>query len=465
MNPLLLLALGVALQPGPAAPNGALVRKAVMMPARVGGTPSQEDTASLRGVERALAEALARHGNLHILTQTEIAALLSQEQQSQLLGCEAESCMAEIADALGAEVTVLTQVDVTPGLWSLRCALVDRRSALTLRRAAVKARDLDGLLQSVDVVARQLGSGVLHTLEDPRLAARLGTSDAGLTQLRAQAAAADEDVTTRWTELLIQRNRESSALALAQGGLWIAAGLLAVLGGATAAMAYSYFTVATPPAKQDVLTVGLGYGYGQPLTDTGGRLRFPWAAAVVAMLAPVPLWLAAVGTGVAALVLGVVDRLNLGRIPVQRSGCCRDEEKIKAATAPTLAQRLAPVAAALGGGVALLGVVSFAACGNPVTQVAALVVPLAVARGLRLLLAPAGVAVPPFPTSTLGPRVSVTPDSYSLAHALLVAGFLLSVPAVVVPLAALTFLHAILLIRHERSDILDAEAAPASAAR
>ena len=173
MNPLLLLALGVALQPGPAAPNGALVRKAVMMPARVGGTPSQEDTASLRGVERALAEALARHGNLHILTQTEIAALLSQEQQSQLLGCEAESCMAEIADALGAEVTVLTQVDVTPGLWSLRCALVDRRSALTLRRAAVKARDLDGLLQSVDVVARQLGSGVLHTLEDPRLAARL----------------------------------------------------------------------------------------------------------------------------------------------------------------------------------------------------------------------------------------------------------------------------------------------------
>ncbi len=359
-----LLALLVVAQ----APSGALARpqRAVVAPLRLGPHPSPDATGARDLVEHTLADALARHATFQLLTRNDVSALLGKAAQEQLSGCDAESCLAEVADALDADVLVAGSFTVTPGLWNLQVSLIQRRTAAVVRRAGVRSRTLESLLASVDLVARQLCGGGAVDLKDPNLVARLGTTPQGARELEAATQRAPhQDATRTWSDVIISHNRESRTLALAQGGLLLVSGvsfLLAV-----------------------VINAALVYAVGRlPRLPDGG----PPLAYASSMLVPLPLLLVSVAALVTALVLLTVDSTNPGRLLVDRRGCCRDEELIRDAQEPGALDRLGPVMAATG---TLLGAGAPAAGG---LIFMGLVVVLSIAR--------AGETLPPetFPSAT-----------------------------------------------------------------
>ncbi|MEW5855334.1 MAG: hypothetical protein AB2A00_41555 [Myxococcota bacterium] len=331
------LAATVLLQ-APASPT---TERAVILPVR-SATSSPEVRAALPGIERALADALGRHASFHVISRSEVAAMVGRAAQAQLEGCDAESCVAEIADALGADLSVVTVLDVTPGLWSLQTSLIQRKTASLVRRAGVKARSLDALMASLDVVGRQLAQGSRVSADDPRLAQRLGTDAATADALRARLhEQPDVDLSETWTDLVIERNRESDVLAALQGALLTVGGLGMCLAGGVQGMTACVYTYSTV-LPGNVEAVGL-----------------PLYTGTAFVLLPAPCWISALATLPMALVVAAVDAADRGRLPVSRDGCCRDEERIREAEAPGWGRRLAPVLATAGGLLALLTPVVF----------------------------------------------------------------------------------------------------------
>lgn len=318
--------------------------RAVVMPVRVVESAGADVTLAAQSLERALTDALGRHAAFHVLSRAEIGAMVGKAAQAQLMGCDAESCLTELADALGAELVVSSRLDVTGGYWHAQSALFDRRTMQAIRRAAIKARSLDALLASADQLGRQLAQGSRISLDDPQLAQRLGTDARGMEALRERRKRApDEDLVSAWTATVRARNGESGRLALAQGGLVLLGSLVLLAGGCATGVTAAYFENL----------------FGA--IHASGEQVFPWLAAVIAMVTPLPFLLGGAGIAAALIALGTVDALDVGRIPVAREGCCRDEDLVQEEEGWSVPRRVAPMLASLGALVALFTPCAF--CG------------------------------------------------------------------------------------------------------
>ncbi len=324
--------------------------RALLLPLRLSTNAPQAVRSSAPVVEQALQQALDRHGTFHLLSKQEVKELATRAMQDQMMGCDAESCMAEVADALGASFLIMAQLDQVGGLWEFSGSVLERQKARVVRRASVRARNLDAVLESVDQVARQLCGGSKVALDDPRLMDRLATNEAGRDALKQAAAATPEaDVSTLWTNVVVEHNAESETLALTEGGLVLASGVVLVLGTMVGTPLSNYASTAAVFMGPDG---DLVYRNGNP--PTPGGYVFPAVLLVVSYL---PGILAAGVAGVlllAAVAVGAVDMMDRGRLVVGRRGCCRDEARIRAAEKPGWGRRLAPFVAAAGGAAALL---------------------------------------------------------------------------------------------------------------
>ncbi|MEW5849125.1 MAG: hypothetical protein AB2A00_09930 [Myxococcota bacterium] len=417
---------------GAAAPTSQRARLLVL-PVQVVGPANDETVTVARGLERSLTSAMARHSGMEVLGRTELAALLSAEARSELAGCDATNCVAEVGDALGAELAVVSQLGQVEGLWSLQCTLVERRGAQARRRSAVRARSLDGLLQSVEPVARHLSAGSSLSLADPKARERLGTDERGL-QLLKEAAARDpeRDVAALWTDVIIRHNRESQLLALAEGGLLLAGGMTFILWAGVFGSTQTLYTTVTPQIVSREWDDVVAPSVVPPRSrmDDQGRVPYPWLMAVTALLLPLPLLVAAHAAGAGALALALVDAQDRGRVPVSAQGCCRDELEVREAARPGAGHRAAAVLAALGG---------FAALGAPACY-CAVVIPC-----FRLWPSDA----------VLGPTVALAPDTFEAIYALqrVVAFTLLATAGLPYAAGALGAVTALFLT--ERSDVVD----------
>lgn len=333
----------------PVAQPNADKQRALLLPLRLSSNASQAVRSSAPVVEQALQHALDRHGVFHLLSKQEVQQLATRAMQDQLMGCDAESCMAEVADALGASFLIMAQLDQVGGLWEFSGSVLERQKARVVRRASVRARNLDAVLESVDQVARQLCGGSKVALDDPKLMERLATNEAGRDALKQAAAATPEaDVSTLWTNVVVDHNAESEALALTEGGLVLGAGVVLVLGTMLGTPMSNYASTAAVIMGPD----GDFYRGGNP--PTPGGYTFPGLLLLVSYL---PGILAAGLAGVlllAAVAVGAVDMMDRGRLVVGRRGCCRDEARIRAAEKPGWGRRVAPFVAAAGGAAALL---------------------------------------------------------------------------------------------------------------
>lgn len=79
----------------------------------------------------------------------DIAALLEQETQKQLMGCDEDSCLAEVGEALGADILAKTSLAAVGNSYLLSVNLIDVETATPMRRISARSgRDDDVLIEA-----------------------------------------------------------------------------------------------------------------------------------------------------------------------------------------------------------------------------------------------------------------------------------------------------------------------------
>lgn len=120
------------LPPAAPAPTSTAVR--VMMLDLEGAGPNF-------GVARALGQVVAAEAaqakGLEILSADEVRAVLQNEANKQLMGCDDASCLSELADAMDADLLVSGSLDETTGAPVLTLSLVNTRALVVVNRATL----------------------------------------------------------------------------------------------------------------------------------------------------------------------------------------------------------------------------------------------------------------------------------------------------------------------------------------
>ncbi len=101
---------------------------------------------------------MTRHG-LRALGPSDIQALLSVEQQKALLGCTDESCMTELAGALGADWLIAGSVGMLEDMFVLSLQLIEAKSAKVTSRSTTTLQSLKEAPEKIGpLVDKLLGS-------------------------------------------------------------------------------------------------------------------------------------------------------------------------------------------------------------------------------------------------------------------------------------------------------------------
>lgn len=211
-----------------------------------------------------LASSMVRTGRFKVMTGDDIQSLMALEAGKQATGCESESCLAEIAGALGAELVVTGRVGRLGSLYVVKLSLIEPASASTLGLETLEAESVEDFAKRLRPLSKRfaaLAYGETYTEEaakppvaqaptTPAPAAEeseggLGTmlliggsvigGGALVTAVAAGAFAtvgliAVNDATTAGTDKELHRNLGPTLLSVAA-----AAGAIAVVGGGIAA--------------------------------------------------------------------------------------------------------------------------------------------------------------------------------------------------------------------------------------
>lgn len=121
-----------------------------------GVTPATADA-----VTDTVAGELRHIPGLQVLTRKEMTAVISVERQKQLMGCQSESCMAEIGGALDADRLITGTVTKLGESWILHLQLVDAKKVATLASAdrRKKGGSIDDVLDAIPGMVKELYSG------------------------------------------------------------------------------------------------------------------------------------------------------------------------------------------------------------------------------------------------------------------------------------------------------------------
>jgi len=147
------LALALVLAAAPSANN-----RVMLMPL-VNGEGVSESTAD--AVTDSVAGELRRIPGLQVLTRKEVSAVLSLDRQKQLLGCQSDSCLAELGGALDVERLITGNVAKLGQSWILHLQLVDARKVVTLANSdrRKKGGSIDDVLDELPSMVKELYSG------------------------------------------------------------------------------------------------------------------------------------------------------------------------------------------------------------------------------------------------------------------------------------------------------------------
>ncbi|MBK7865160.1 MAG: hypothetical protein IPJ65_42500 [Archangiaceae bacterium] len=121
------------------------------------------------GVDQGLASALteklvvlAKRPELSIVTARDIAAVLGVERQKQLLGCDTSGCMAELADALGADVLLRGDLVKAGTSFTLVVKVVRALDGRELVSDTTRVGSEDALQEWIEKNAARLGQEIVE---------------------------------------------------------------------------------------------------------------------------------------------------------------------------------------------------------------------------------------------------------------------------------------------------------------
>jgi hypothetical protein len=143
---------------------GAAPLKVALMPLAA-GDGVQEKTA--QSIGDAVAAEMRRVPGVQLMTGEQLTAVVSVERQRELMGCQSEACMAEIAGALDVDRLVIGSAAKLGSSWILHLQLVDARKAVTLQQSdrRKKGGSIDDVLDELPGMARELlGAGATVTV-------------------------------------------------------------------------------------------------------------------------------------------------------------------------------------------------------------------------------------------------------------------------------------------------------------
>jgi TolB-like protein len=99
----------------------------------------------VRIVHDTLAAHVSRDDRLEVVSSEDMRRALDVESQKRALGCDEESCLAEIAEALGAQLTIYGTVGKLGELVIVNVSLYDARASRSVGRETIESRSLEGL--------------------------------------------------------------------------------------------------------------------------------------------------------------------------------------------------------------------------------------------------------------------------------------------------------------------------------
>lgn len=104
-----------------------------------------------------LAEVLGKRPGFSVIAPDDIRAILEQEAHKQLLGCDEESCLAELGGALGADVLIKGRISKLDNGYAIALSLVDAQRAEARGHASeVWKGESIGLLELVEPMVDRL---------------------------------------------------------------------------------------------------------------------------------------------------------------------------------------------------------------------------------------------------------------------------------------------------------------------
>ncbi len=115
-----------------------------------------------------LTAALAKEKRLRFVSGSELAQLMELEGQKARVGCEDDSCMADIAGALGARFAVGGSITQLGELQVLQLRLMDVHSAEGLSRVTRNAQTVEAFVPLMDEMAAELLAPALARVASER---------------------------------------------------------------------------------------------------------------------------------------------------------------------------------------------------------------------------------------------------------------------------------------------------------
>ena len=198
------------------------------------------DPSLAKNLVELVSAALQAHPRLSVISRSDVAAMLGFERQKQLLGCDDDSCAAEIAGALGVDRLVTGAVGKVGDTYLLTLQLLDVKSA------HVTGRTSESLTGKVDDLVAAVKRDVPELLaQDPAIGGappvRLGfwLGGGGVALLAAGAIvgllqrSAVSDLTSRFDQAGVYdgaKAKQAQALATGANALFIAGGAVALAG-------------------------------------------------------------------------------------------------------------------------------------------------------------------------------------------------------------------------------------------
>jgi TolB-like protein len=130
-------------------------------------------------VDGFIAETMSRQPRLKVLTRSDIERLAAFQADKALIGCAADTCMAEIANALGVAYVVFGRIGTLDDLYVVQLNLFDAGKGEPIGRQEARAtslRELDGRVQPAVVRLLSPLTGVTPPAGDAAPAVAAGPS-------------------------------------------------------------------------------------------------------------------------------------------------------------------------------------------------------------------------------------------------------------------------------------------------
>lgn len=133
------------------------------------------DDNALRTINALVAESLSRSPRFDVVSSRELQTLVAMEAEKDLLGCDTQSCLSELAGAMGASLVVFGNVGQLGKLTVVTMSLFDATKAKAVGRERVEAATLEELPRALDAgLARLVGDGPPAVVEPAAPAAPEG---------------------------------------------------------------------------------------------------------------------------------------------------------------------------------------------------------------------------------------------------------------------------------------------------